>query len=189
MSTHLSFPPLPLDSYVSESQVDGWTRTGWTKAHVRHLFDATFTWDYLPFCLLRKALFIRDYDSGSTQFCSSALVHATLAISSRLINENDNDRIRPSGWLGSKFFFSEAEAALQTQSSGEARSLPDIQALGVLSLYHIRCGLEEEAFKCAVAFARAIIDLCNNETDLVGRDEEYLKTRSITYNGAVSLVR
>lgn len=186
VSTFLTLPPLPVDSYISESQTDTWTRTGWTKAHIRHLFDATLTWDYLPFCLLRKDLFMRDYESGSSQFCSSSLVHATLAISSRLINENDNNTILPSGWLGSKFFFDEANRALQALLP--AKNLPDIQALGVLSLYQMRCGLEGRALGFAKDFARNITELCNQEPR-GNQDDQYINACAITYCRAVSLVR
>jgi hypothetical protein len=39
-SITLFLPTLPLDAYISQLQLDTWTRTGWTKAHIRHLFDA-----------------------------------------------------------------------------------------------------------------------------------------------------
>ena len=71
-STILSLPPLPRDAYVSQSRTDTWTDTGWTRAHIRHLFDVLFTWDYLPFCLLCKDLFLQDYNNGSNKYCSSA---------------------------------------------------------------------------------------------------------------------
>lgn len=132
-TTQLLFPPRPLDAYASESQLDTWTQTGWTKAHIRHLFDVVFTWDYLPFCVLCKDLFIQDYESASFQFCSSSLVNAILALASCLINDNNKDATLPSGWLGSRIFFDEATRGLQVQQS--IKTLPDIQALGILSLY------------------------------------------------------
>lgn len=187
LSTLLTLPPLPLDSYVSKSQTDTWTQTGWTKAHIRHLFDAAFTWDYLPFCFLCKDLFIKDYESGLNQFCSSALVHAILALSCRIINENDNQKVFPSGWLGSQTFVDEAQAALKIK--GAAESLPNIQAYGVLSLYQMRCGKEEESFKFAEAFASSIIELCENKPRIVKEEPQYIKARSTTYCGAVSLIR
>ena len=187
-STLLTFPPLPLDSYASEKQPDTWTRTGWTRAHVRHLFDAIFTWDYLPFCLLDKDLFIRDYESNSTRFCSSALVYATLAISARLINENDNEKVLPSGWLSSKLFCDEAKKALQ-QAEQSTTSLPDVQALGILSLYYLRCGLETTAMELALSFYHGITDICEGVTPESQEDELYNKVRTVTLHGAGFLIR
>lgn len=167
--------------------MDIWTQTGWTKAHIRHLFDATFIWDYLPVCLLRKDLFIQDYESGSARFCSPELVHAILAISSRVINENENATTFSSGWLGSQFFSDEAKRALQTQ--GSTRTLPNIQALGVLSLYKVRCGREEEALEFAETFVSSIIELCKHESRSSKEEEEYVSARATTYSGAISLIR
>lgn len=188
LSTILSFPPLPLDAYTSQSQTDAWTRTGWTKAHILYLFDVLFTWDILPVCLLSKDLFLRDYDSGEAEYCSSALVHATLALASRMINELDNVDVLPSEWLGSTFFFKECQAAMQDKSW--ENSLPNIQALGMLALYQVRCGREKEAWDCAVAFASGIADLCGIASQSDGEHEaQYMNACTTTYCGAVTLVR
>lgn len=187
-STILSLPPLPLDAYISHSHTDTWTRTGWTMAHIRHLFDTILTWDYLPFSLLCKDQFLQDYQNGSNRFCSSALVHAVLALASRLINENEDDfRLLPSGWFGSKFFLNDAEALLQ--SSGPLNSLPDIQALGILSCYQIRCGQEAKAHELAEACLVSITELCQREPLVSKEEEQYSRARATTYCGAVSLVR
>ncbi|KAK1754718.1 fungal transcriptional regulatory protein [Echria macrotheca] len=185
--TILSLPPLPLDAYSSHAQTDTWTRTGWTKAHLRHLIDALRTWDYLPFCLFSEELFMRDYDSGATQYCSSALVHAILALATRLINESSDDTgLLPSGWKRSRVFLDEANGMLQTVRRLEG--LPDIQALGMLSLYHLRCGRENEAHEVAKAFATSIRDLLVN-SPTAGGDQDYMRVRNITYCGAVTLTR
>ncbi|KAI5459151.1 hypothetical protein BGZ63DRAFT_512716 [Mariannaea sp. PMI_226] len=190
LSTTSSLPPLPLDAYNSCAHMDTWTQTGWTKAHIRHLFDALVTWDYLPFCLLCKELFLQDFYSGSDQFCSSALVHAMLALATRLINESGDDNgILPSGWLHSKFFFQKAESLL----SGKApfSSLPDNQALGILSLYQIRCGREVQAKHLAETFVASITQLCQHEQPEIRQEESdaYDRVRATTYCGAVSLAR
>lgn len=54
----LFLPPLPIDSYGSGAQTDRWTRTGWTKAHVRHLIDSLVTWEHLVFGLLSRETFL-----------------------------------------------------------------------------------------------------------------------------------
>ncbi|KAH7140012.1 nitrate assimilation regulatory protein nirA [Dactylonectria estremocensis] len=187
-STILSLPPLPLDAYASDSQTDTWTRTGWTRAHIRHLFDSVLTWDYLPFSLLDKDQFLRDYQTGSSQFCSSALVHSVLALASRLINENDDDfTLLPSGWFGSKLFLDEAETLLQANEPLE--NLPDIQALGMLSFYHVRCGREARAHELAEACIDRITRVRQQEKPKGEEEQSYARACAITYCGAVSLVR
>lgn len=188
-STILSLPPLPLDSCMSHSPADTWTRTGWTMAHLRHLFDALFTWDYLTFSLLCYDLFLQDFYTGSTRFCSSTLVHAILAMATRLVNEDDDDSgILPSGWFGSVIFSDEAES--EVQEGRQIDRLPDIQALGILSLYRIRCGQEAKAQKLVEAFSTSITKLCQRKPllgDEVG--DQYARVRATTYCGAISLTR
>lgn len=186
-SSILSLPPLPLDAYTSQSHADTWTRTGWTRAHIRHLYDAILTWDPLPFCLVPKDLFLRDYQSGSDQFCSSALVHAILAIAARIVNENNDEAIvLPAGWFGSHLFSREAEALTRDRDSSS--SLPDIQALGLLSLYHLRCGQEAEAQRLAEAFTTGITELIQRNPSERAEDQ-YAKVLATTHSGANFLKR
>ncbi|KAL2192727.1 putative nitrate assimilation regulatory protein nirA [Corynascus similis CBS 632.67] len=185
-STILSLPPLPLDAYASDAQVDTWTRVGWTKAHVRHLVDALRTWDCLALCLLPEDLFLRDYASGSNRFCSSALINSILALSTRLINEASDDAgLLPSGWLRSRVFINEAKACLL--SNTPLQNLPDIQAVGLLSLYYLRCGREADAREYAEGFASAIAGLFQGaETTEEG---DYARALTTTYCGAACLIR
>ncbi|KAK0614292.1 hypothetical protein B0T14DRAFT_528201 [Immersiella caudata] len=185
----LSLPPLPLDAYAVHSrQIDTWTRTGWTRAHIRHLIDALRTWDYLPFCLFCEDLFLRDYDNGETRFCSPGLVHAILALSTRLINESsDESALLPSGWLSSQVLFNEARTSLSDDSG--AVTLPDIQALGILAIYRLRRGLEAEARELAHVFATRITQFCQRPLPDDELRDDCSKARVITYCGAVSLMR
>lgn len=183
----LHLPIAPTDAYTSYLESDTWTRTGWTKAHVRHLLDAMFTWEYLPVSCLYRDEFLQSYDTGSTQYCSSALVYAMLAVSSRIINERrDESRLLPSGWFGSKLLFDEAEALLK--NVGRSFNIADIQALGVLSLYCIRCGQEKESQNYANAFLTSITNL-REHTAGTADDEVYSRMEASTYCGAVSLCR
>lgn len=187
-SVELSLPLAPIDTYGLLSQADKWTQTSWTRAHIRHLFDVLITWDYTAFILLRKDEFLQDYEEGSTRFCSSALVHALLALSTRIIYEKEDESdVLPSGWLGSKWFLLRTKALLRSQ--GSYKSLPDIQATGILALYHFRCGREEEAIKLAETCSSSIRALCLKGTAVDTSDEQYFKVRATTYCGALSLLR
>jgi hypothetical protein len=188
-STILSFRPCD-SSHEAEDRTDRWTSTGWTTAYVLYMFDVVFTWDYLPVCLLVKDHFLADYRSGSERYCSTALVCAILAISTRLVNEYaDNDPVLPSGGMGSGFFCKEAQAIVR--DGKEPTTLPDIQALGILSLYHLRCGRETEAGVLAEACASAITELCRRETASGETEEEkqYARVRATTYCGTMFLYR
>ncbi|KAJ6785245.1 hypothetical protein PWT90_07212 [Aphanocladium album] len=184
----VSLPSAPLDAYNASTDIDLWTQTGWTRAHIRHLFDVLVTWDSISFCILRKHEFLQDFESGSSRFCSSALVHALLALATRLINETeDESHVLPSGWLGSKYFLQKAETMLREQ--GSPRTLPDIQSLGILAFYHIRCGQENAARELAEQCSSGIRSLCSQERDASTLEEQYIKVRATTYCGAISLLR
>ncbi|KAF1738492.1 Conidial development protein fluffy [Beauveria bassiana] len=187
-STELSLPLPPPYAYTASSQIDTWTQTGWTRGHIRHLFDVLTTWDDIPFSLLRKDDFLTDFEAGSSRFCSTALVNALLALSTRLINgkEDDSD-ILPSGWFGSRRFLLKANALLRNQ--GFPDGLPDIQSLGILALYHVRCGRENEARDLANLCASSVRALCLREVAVDSANEHYFKVRATTYCGAVSLLR
>lgn len=186
-SSILTLPPRPLDAYKSQAHEDKWTRIGWTKAHIHHLMDAVFTWDYLPFSLFCHDLFIRDFYENSNRFCSSALVCAVLALASRVVNEEKDDlKILPSGWVGSKAFFGKAKDALQTASP---RNIADIQAIGIISLYHLRCGEEVEALERAETFVSRVEELRKHKELRRKSEEQYTRVRDVTYCGAVSLYR
>ncbi|KJZ68799.1 hypothetical protein HIM_11803 [Hirsutella minnesotensis 3608] len=174
----------------SHSQSDRWMRAGWTVASVRQLFDALMTWDYryLPFCLICKDPFLRDYYSGSDRYCSSALVNALIALAIRVVNENTPETQSPGpGWSRSTDFFDEAAAILH--STGLSDDLADIQALGILSLYQFTCGREAEAQELAESFAAQIGELCPQEPSLGAEAEEYSIVRATSYCGAAYLIR
>lgn len=184
----LLLPSAPVDAYSALAEIDVWTQVGWTRAHIRHLFDVLVTWDYLSLCVLSKNEFLHDYEVNSSRYCSSALVHALLALSARLINEAEDDsHILPSGWRGSKYFLRKAEALLLEQ--GATHSLPDIQSMGILAFYHIRCGREKEARELAELCSAGIRSLCLREADAGQSDEQYIKVRATTYCAAISLLR
>ncbi|KAM4061174.1 putative nitrate assimilation regulatory protein nirA [Hirsutella rhossiliensis] len=188
LATPVSISSLPFDG-ASHAQTDRWTRIGWTVASVRQLLDALLTWDYLPFCLMCKDPFLRDYYSGSTRYCSSALVNALLALATRVVHETNNETESPGPGFkcGSKTFFDEADAIIH--GTGHSTNLPDIQAIGILSLYQITCGREAEAQALAESFAARIADLCLQEPLEGAEAEEYAKVRATSYCGAVSLIR
>ncbi|KAF4589117.1 nitrate assimilation regulatory protein nirA [Ophiocordyceps camponoti-floridani] len=179
-----STAPVLARSPLGPDDVDIWTRTGWTAAAVRKLLDDLHTWDYFPYCLLQRDVFLRDYYTGSTRFCSSALVNALLALATRVVNEGSDHESRPPSFR-SRAFADEAESLVQHGDS-PPRSLPQVQTLGILSLYRASHGDEDGAQRLARLFATHAEDLCirTDETD-----DELRTARTNTYCGAVSLIR
>ncbi|KAJ6437961.1 cyclase/dehydrase family protein [Purpureocillium lavendulum] len=162
--------------------------------------------DYLPFCLLCEDVFLKDLASGEGRYCSPALVNSLLALASRTWNEHQrphpNQRQQerpnyhdvadvgspPSGWWYSQALFDEAEALIR--GNGPPDTLPDVQTLGILALYHVSCGRDAEAYELAGSFAAAITELCLREPLAEDeQDEQYAQVRATTYCGAQSLVR
>ncbi|XP_044720090.1 nitrate assimilation regulatory protein nirA [Hirsutella rhossiliensis] len=151
-------PSLPFDD-ASHAQTDRWTCARCTVASVRQILDALLTWDYLPFCLMCKDPFFRDYCSGSSRYCSSALVNALIALATRVVHEISD----------------EAESPGPGFKTGRSANLPDIQAIGILSLYQITCGREAEAQALADSFAARIVNLCPQEPLMGSEAEKYAK--------------
>ncbi|KHO01372.1 uncharacterized protein MAM_00373 [Metarhizium album ARSEF 1941] len=187
-STILTLPPRPLDAYMSLWHQDTWTQTGWTKAHIHHLIDAISSWDYLPFSLLSYHDFLQSFYSDSSQFCSPALVCAILALACHLVNEDRDDlEVLPSGWVGSTMFLDLANEKLHQD---QPKGLPDIQAIGILSLYHLRRGREDRAHECADDFVAKIQEFDDPDSPVRSKgSQQYETVLDITYCGAVSLFR
>ncbi|KAM4056414.1 nitrate assimilation regulatory protein nirA [Hirsutella rhossiliensis] len=117
--------------------------------------------------------FFRDYCSGSSRYCSSALVNALIALATRVVHEISDEAESPG-------LASSAEANHFRQGRGHypqnrpSANLPDIQAIGILSLYQITCGREAEAQALADSFAARIVNLVLKSPDGL-RGREYAK--------------
>lgn len=183
----VSLPSFYVNRDAAQSQADSWTTFGLTGAYLGRLFSALATWDCLPFCIVCEVPFTKNFATGSRDFCSQALVNALLALAIRVVIETENEtEPPPANCLGSKQVFDDADKILR---KGEQPShLPDIQALGILSIYEISCGRKAEAEKLAQLFYSSVIDLCDRES-LEEKDEQYVLVRTTAYCGAVSLIR
>ncbi|KJZ70511.1 hypothetical protein HIM_10097 [Hirsutella minnesotensis 3608] len=188
LPTPKSLSSASLDGDANQSQTDVWTKTGWPVAYVLQLFDAVFAWDYLPSCLLCRDVFLQDYHTRSNRYCSSALANALLALAARVMIEDGNKTVfLPQGWSSSNILSDEAEDLIRANESLD--SLPDIQALGILSLYQFNCGNEAKAQELADSFLASATNICLQETLLATQGDSYPIVRAKTYCAAVSLVR
>ena len=178
---------------IKPPDMDPWTKSGWPKAHVRALIDHVLGWDGMLFCLVWRDLFLKDFEHGGTQYCSSALVNALLALATRsreqapVINQSlDSSQQRLN--TSSDGFFAEATDILPKRE-GRPNNLADIQALGLLALYEASSNREDQAQELADGFAAAITDLCLHEASLMPEDSSYELARATTYCGALTLLR
>jgi len=172
LPTPTALPSLAANGHTAQSHADNWTNHGLSKTYIRQLFLALLSWDCLPFCIICDAPFLPAFDTHSTQFCSQALVNALIALAIRVLIETENGSGPTSkNSFGSMQFFDTAEGLLLT--SERLTSLPDIQALGILSIYQISCGRETESEKLAQLFCSNITGLCNQRLP-EEKDEEYI---------------
>ncbi|PHH60752.1 hypothetical protein CDD81_1290 [Ophiocordyceps australis] len=178
-------PLAPLSRPDDDVDIDRWTTSGLTIASVQHHFDSLSAWDQLPFCLLNRDLFLWAYHEDSHLYCSSALVNALLALATLVVREQAVDH-GPSREL-SCAFFTEAQSILKSTTAEP--TLPDIQALGIMSLYKMSDGCGPEAQRLAHDFKCQIQDLCCSEHNLDDLGSEYVLASTVTRYGAISLSR
>lgn len=183
--------PLPFSIGTANSTTDSWTEMGWSSIHIRNLFDITATWDYLPFALLEKSIFLEHYDANSTRLCSTSLVHAILALSILILNGNEED------WHGVPESGTSSRRLLQVAKDltfledAHQLDLPDIQALGFMSLYQLRCGREPEAGFLAETMMTQVSGLHDQlpSTQISHEENDYARSLLTTYRGAIALIR
>ncbi|UNI15340.1 hypothetical protein JDV02_001880 [Purpureocillium takamizusanense] len=192
----LSVSPPTGEEGLSLPLVDKWTRTGWAEAGVRKLLESLLTWDYLPFCLVCKEPFLHDYTTGNSRYCSSALVNALLALAIRTVNLDEHQRQQQDGRENfasmpnspdDLALFEEAEALVK--GGAHSLTLPDIQALGILSIYHLSCGHEADAAVQAEVFAASMTTLCLQESPMGTQEKQYARVLAMAYCGSISLKR
>jgi hypothetical protein len=178
----------------NDGLVDWWTRTGWTTVKVRQHLDLILSCDYIPSCLLCSGLFLQDYASGKSQYCSPALVNALLCLAIRQQNQHTNDDRGDKVGLSRQETIATSEALFHEtwemlENKITPSGLPDIQALGVLAMYQLTCDRESEARKLAVCFADAMTDMCLREAHAVAKEKQYRVVRATSFCAAISLTR
>jgi hypothetical protein len=180
---------------ILKARTDSWTQTGWTVSYMLQLFDLIFQWDYMVLCLICKEPFLHDFSEGKERCCSVALVYSLLALVTWHTDQSGGQPQEHEKQLRghdinktSQSFFNKATAIIDMD--GLLHSLPDTQALGILALYQIACGNQDEAYKFAETCVRAAKDIYTRGMFLsTGREGQYNQVSSTTYRGAVSLVR
>lgn len=153
------------------------TARNWPIQTVFDVLRPTLLWDILPFCFIYKETFIQDLFALETQHCSPALVNALLAVA-----------LSTSASPLHVDFFNESYTLVQAKSP-ESYTLPDIQALGVLSLYQMSRNEPNAAQHLASTFAIAMTGHFTTLRPSGTSSKAVASMRSMAYYGAISLCR
>ncbi|KAF5865706.1 hypothetical protein ETB97_002680 [Aspergillus alliaceus] len=181
-----------LDSQVvgdtDDRSITQWTKVTADEQLISHLMTMYFSWHYPFFTTLSKDLFYRDYVRGiSSQYCSSLLVNAMLALGCHF-SSWDGAREDPqiSATAGDHFFKEAKRLVLENDEHANAK-LCTVQALALMSVREAGCGREGKGWVYSGMSFRMALDLGLNfdSTSLGARNlsEEEVDARRITFWG------
>ncbi|KAL1967889.1 hypothetical protein VTN77DRAFT_2306 [Rasamsonia byssochlamydoides] len=173
---------------ASNFSVAQWTRVTDDEKLVGHLMTMYFTWHYAYFTTLSKNLFYRDYVRGrSSQYCSSLLVNAMLALGCHFSSwkgarENPDDSA-----TAGDHFFKEAKRLILEHDEHEKAKLCTVQALALMSVREAGCGREGKGWVYSGMSFRMAYDLgLNVDVTMIGANkltEEEIDARRVTFWG------
>lgn len=180
----------PMDQGLGNPQdhsVTRWTRITDDERLISHLMTMYFSWHYPFFTTLSKDLFYRDYVAGvSSQYCSSLLVNAMLALGCHFSSwEGAREDPRNSATAGDHFF-KEAKRLLLENDEHENAKLCTVQAFALMSVREAGCGRESKGWVYSGMSFRMAFDLgLNLETGPAAQNltEEETDARKITFWG------
>lgn len=166
----------------------------WPQARVLLILDKILQWDCAAFCLIDHDQFKLDLQTGSTNYCSPALVDALLALSAVVFRHDatntvgNRERRNPAWDVLSSTLANEATQTLH-RGTWLPEAIPDIQALGVLALY-CACNLwQDESWKFAMNFQEAIRKYCLQNADSDSALTSARRITASTYCGAIPMNR
>lgn len=172
----------------NDFSVTRWTRVTDDEQLIGHLMTMYFTWHYAYFTTLSKDLFYRDYVRGrSSQYCSSLLVNAMLALGCHFSSwEGAREDPRDPATAGDHFF-KEAKRLILEYDEHEKAKLCTVQALALMSVREAGCGREGKGWVYSGMSFRMAYDLgLNIDATSIGTNtltEEEIDARRITFWG------
>ncbi|KAB5513581.1 hypothetical protein GE09DRAFT_980532 [Coniochaeta sp. 2T2.1] len=164
-----------------------WTKVAPIRSVVDQLIGLVFTWEFPLFTLVSQELLLRDYYTGSGEFCSPALVNALSSLGTNYLQPDQATSPADVGLLGDTFF-GEAMGLLVHESRVSA--LTSVQALGLLAVRELSRGRELEAHELCLQAVRLLSSL--DTEDFRGHrilSKDHLTVRSSTYSGISTLIR
>ena len=168
-------------------RVGHWTTVTDDEQLISHLMTMYFTWHYPFFVTLSKDLFYRDYVRGiSSQYCSSLLVNAILALGSHFSDWEGAREDHQNPATAGDHFFKEAKRLVLEDEHGNAK-LCTVQALAIMSVREAGCGREGKGWIYSGMSFRMAFDLGLNlnvsNHGAHNLDEEETDARRITFWG------
>ncbi|KAI0879448.1 fungal-specific transcription factor domain-containing protein [Hypoxylon argillaceum] len=163
---------------------------------VTHLLNMYFNWHYPYFTTLSRSLFYRDFFRGKrhvtshkTQYCSSLLVNAMLALGCHFTNVTSAYAMTGDSWTKGDHFFGEAKRLIIDNDEYEKPRLTTVQALALMSVREAGCGREAKGWVYSGMSFRMAQDLGLNMNlggvngDLENLDEKEVDARRVTFWG------
>ncbi|KAJ2903912.1 hypothetical protein MKZ38_009147 [Zalerion maritima] len=161
-----------------------WTNVTADPQLVEHLLTLYFCWEYPTFASLSKEHFLRDFQEGSSRFCSPILVNALLALGCRF-SSAPNTRADPNDpYSSGDHFFRESLRLFNEEQNHH--SLTTIQALGIMSIREASCGRDSESWFYAGQSIRLAIEMGLHRMSSEGNEDE-VAVKSATFWGAFAL--
>lgn len=173
---------------TNDRSITRWTRVTDDEQLISHLMTMYFTWHYPFFTTLSKDLFYRDYVRGvSSQYCSSLLVNAMLALGCHFSSwQGGREDPRNSATAGDHFFREARRLILENDEHLNAK-LCTVQALALMSVREAGCGREGKGWVYSGMSFRMALDLGLNvdSTSLGTRNlnDEEVDARRVTFWG------
>jgi hypothetical protein len=168
--------------------VASWTRVTDDMNLIGHLMTMYFTWHYAYFTTLSKDLFYRDYTAGrSSQYCSSLLVNAMLALGCHFTSWEGARQDPKDPATAGDHFFKEAKRLILEYDEHEKAKLCTVQALALMSVREAGCGREGKGWVYSGMSFRMAYDLgLNVDATSLGAyrfTEEEIDARRMTFWG------
>ena len=168
--------------------VANWTRVTDDQNLIGHLMTMYFTWHYAYFTTLSKYLFYQDYRMRrSSQYCSSLLVNAMLALGCHFTSWEGARQNPKDPATAGDHFFKEAKRLILEHDEHEKAKLCTVQALALMSVREAGCGREGKGWVYSGMSFRMAYDLgLNVDATSLGAhrfSEEEIDARRITFWG------
>lgn len=153
---------------------------------VKQSIDIFFNRQFLPFSAINRDLFVHDFHAGKRSYCSPALLRSICCLSCRILGGYDSS-ISQHAALGSRLF--DETARLLSLADESKYTIPDAQALGLLSLHQLGLGEYAEARDFADESVRRIDFQYRQENEERRGDSPSQATQATNLFGAISLAR
>jgi hypothetical protein len=163
-----------------------WTELQLSDTVIEHLLLLYFCWEYPNFSSISKRHFVRDFNTGKSNYCSPLLVNSILAVGCRFSDQVEArmalDDIDTAGMQ----CYLEAERLLSMCRS--ERSVTTIQSMGLMSTWNASRGDYRKArFYAAQALRMAVEEGLHQDLDSHEIPDDVREVRNTTFWGAFTL--